>query len=249
MANAAEIADLLTRGMQGPTGPEDAAFHTGVIKSWARDTGINVVTVNGVDIANMKSLQAGIPNAYSAGDVVCIIRKQTQYFIMGKVSAPGGQGSSGIRSSFAGWINEFDTGGVFADNPSVPNSPQISTWIGSSRNVLIMWQCGVEVRSGDTALGSDWYNDIVQGEVGFSITGASTIAAGLFAGTSVFHNVQSWNPGGLQGVQSKVTLSGQIILGAADGINTGTNVFTMKYKTISGRKATFDAPGLIIMPF
>src|SRR5690349_10407042 len=90
MANAAEIADLLTAGIRAPEGPEDIAAHTGTVQSWNSVDGTNVVTINGVDVPNLRSLQAGgIPASYLPGDTVMVMRKQTQYFVMGKVSAGG----------------------------------------------------------------------------------------------------------------------------------------------------------------
>jgi hypothetical protein len=245
MANSAEIADLLTRGMQGPTGPEDAAFHTGVVKSWDRTTGINVVTINGVDVSNVKALQGGIPNWFTAGDVVVIIRKQTQYFIMGKVSSPAGAAGSGPGRATSNFVNAFDTGGAWADNPSFPNTPQVSVYIGNSKSVIILWQCNVKVSSGDPAAGGGIYNANVVGEVGWEISGATTQAAGAFSGTSASNTIQFGNPDPLQWVTSIVTLSGSYM---TQILNPGFTTFTMKYKTVAGMTATFSSPVLTIIP-
>lgn len=246
MANAAEIADLLTRGIAGPQGPEDLALHTGTVKSWNRTTGANVITINGVDISNVRALQGGIPNWFTAGDVVAVIRKQTQYFIVGRVSAPGGAGGSGPARAIASFGINFGTSGAWADAPGFPNTPQLQVYIGNSRSCVVLWQCNVTTSSGDPAVGGNTYNAIVEGEVGWAISGATTQAAGAVSGTSALQHIQFGNPQPNQWVESFTTVTGAYtILG---GMNPGLNTFTMKYRTPSGVTATFGNPQITVIP-
>lgn len=214
MASAAEIAALLTQGTQGPTGGEDIALHTGVVKSWDRMTGLNVITVNGVDLLNLKSLQGGVANAYASGDSVVIMRKQTQYFILGKVAAPGGAaGSSPVGNTVVTAVNQGDTAGVWSDlTGSV--GPTVSTYIGSTRNALVLW-------------GFDFNGFQATAEMGWQVSGANTIAPGAFNNTSVKTGFSS-------SVAPTITLfntvSGTYLMGNTVLLNPGLTTFTAKYR-------------------
>lgn len=94
MATASEIADLLTAGIQGPTGADDSGWHVGRILSWSSTTGLNTVLVNGAQLTNLKALTPSLGTEYAPGQTVLIVRKQTQYFILGPVTVPGAVGSS-----------------------------------------------------------------------------------------------------------------------------------------------------------
>lgn len=250
MANAAEIADLLTRGLAGPQGPEDIALHTGIVKSWDRQTGINVITINGVDIPNVKALQAGIPNWFVAGDTVLVVRKQTQYFIQGRVAAPGGSAGSGVQFQTQSWQDNFDTGGAWISNPVVGRlTPSVTAYIGASRCALVMWQCDIISSSGDPAVGGFTYNAEVYGEVSFAVTGASNVSPGSFTGMSSKQSTQFGNPQPNQWVQTLTTQAGNYVVSAGIGINPGSNVFTLKFKTHAGVSATFGGPGITVIPF
>ena len=97
MANAAEIASLITQGIRPPSGTQDVSFHTGVIKTWDPTSGVNSVEVNGVILSNLDSQQNGMGVSYLPGDVVTVRRVQTKYTIEGRASAPNGlTGSSPV---------------------------------------------------------------------------------------------------------------------------------------------------------
>jgi hypothetical protein len=94
MATAYEIADLLTQGLQGPTGADDSGWHVGQILTWSSTTGLNSVRINGATLTNLKALTPSIGTEYAPGQTVLIVRKQTQYFILGPVTTPGAVGST-----------------------------------------------------------------------------------------------------------------------------------------------------------
>lgn len=94
MATAYEIADLLTQGVQGPTGSDDSGWHVGRILAWSSTTGLNTVLLNGAELTNLKALTPSIGTEYAPGQTVLIVRKQSQYFILGPVTVPGAVGSS-----------------------------------------------------------------------------------------------------------------------------------------------------------
>lgn len=239
MASAAEIADLITQGMQGPTGAEDAAFHTGVIRSWDRQSGTNVVVINGVEISNLKALQGGIGIYYSAGDVVIIIRKQRQYFIMGKVAAPGGAAGSGVQFVTSP-VNVQLNSTSFTDLPSGPG-PAVSAYIGSSRSAIIIWQCTL-VTNG------------TRGDIGFQVSGASSIPPAAFTGMTVWHSNRVFNQSGSMTVGTETTLVGAYTIGPGAGLQTGLNTFQLKYRSeifdpvTSPNGPRFMQPGLTVIP-
>lgn len=142
MADLNQIADLLSAGVKGPQGPEDSAFHTGVVRSWNSLTGANTVEVNGVLLPNLRTLRAGIGVAYTVGETVTILRKQTQYFILGKIAAVASGGSSGIQFG-----SKQDTH-TYAQNltPFFPSSGvTVSAYLSSSARALIILSSKVTV--------------------------------------------------------------------------------------------------------
>jgi len=248
VAGLDDIAGLIQKGVDGPVGPEDSAFHTGTVVSWNRTTGANVISVNGVNLSNIRSLQSGIPNWYTAGDVVIIIRKQTQYFILGRVAAPGGTGGSGPVTVADNFNTVFDTANVWADNPSFPNSPQATVNIGSSRAAIVSYECEVYVRAGDPTFGPDVHNPLAEGGISFAVSGATTIAAGTYSEQAAYNRVEFWGWAAHQAVQTLVTVHGEFQMGPSlVGLNPGSNTFTMKYKT-QGGTAQFINPHMSIVP-
>lgn len=249
MASALEIAQLITQGVQGPQGSEDAAFHTGVVQTWDRLSGTNTILVNGVVLSNLRTLQTGIGLTYVPGEVVMIIRKQSQYFVMGKVTNPGNGAGSGLIRSSENWVTTFNTGGSWGDNPSFPNTPTVQAYIGTSRAAIVMWTAFIYVKAGDSGFGPDVYNPGLAAKIGFAVSGASTIAAGSFSGMEAKTELEFWNPGGGQAVQLRQTCTGFLHFGtgAASNLQSGLNTFTMKYWT-SNANAEFGQPTLLVIP-
>lgn len=218
MATAMEIAALLTAGLQGPTGGEDIALHTGFVKSWNKQTGLNVVTVNGVDLTNLKSLQGGIPATYAAGDSVIIMRKQTQYFILGKVAAPGGAAGSAPAGNTVGTlVDQADSAGAWVDLTASPG-PTVSTYIGSNRAALILW-------------GFDYAGFQSVCEMGWEVSGANTLAPGALNNVAAKASFTS-------SVAPQYTMSQTIgasyLMGNTVLTNSGLTTFTAKYKVTRG---------------
>jgi hypothetical protein len=143
MATAAEIADLITAGMQGPTGSNDSGWHVGQILSWSSASGLNSVRVNGATLTNLKALTPSIGTEYAPGQSVLIVRKQTQYFILGPVTTPGAVGSSpptqidaggGVISGTTGTWRDLDGGAGLSTTMSIKLAP--------FQRVLFMWGAG-----------------------------------------------------------------------------------------------------------
>lgn len=236
MATAIEIAQLLTQAAAAPTGGEDIALHTGVVKAWDRVTGLNTITINGVDVLNLKSLQSGIANAYAVGDSVVLMRKQTQYFILGKVAAPGGAGgSSPVGNTVATSVDQADSAGAWVDLSGSPG-PVVSTYIGSNRAALILW-------------GFDYAGFQSVCEMGWQVSGANTLAPGTFNNTSVkAGQTSSIAPQ----YTTTLTASGTYLMGSTVLLNPGFTTFTAKYRVVRNtptpQQSRISARTLTVIP-
>lgn len=168
MADAAEIASLITQGTKPPQGNQDVSYHTGVVKSWDPVSGVNVVDVNGVLLTNLTSIQNGMGVSYMAGDVVQIQRVQTKYSIIGRASAPNGLTGSSPVSLTGGFVSGYQTGVNYVPGP-VGLSPSVTVRVGNA--CLVMF-------------GAQQINTN-QSQVSISIaaTGPITIAPAAFSGT------------------------------------------------------------------
>lgn len=169
MASAAEIASLITQGTQPPQGNQDVSYHTGVVKSWDPTSGVNSVEVNGVILSNLTALQSGMGNAYLAGDVVSVIRVQTKYTILGRMSAPGGL-TGGSPISLTG--GDYDLEGLISGSwTNIPTGPSFSIRVGNA--CLVAFGGRSTVRNAGI-------------EVSLQMQGPANAQDGDFQGLSVF---------------------------------------------------------------
>lgn len=153
MATAFEIADLLTQGLQGPTGSDDSGWHVGKIVTWSASTGLNSVLIQGSVLTNLKALTPSIGTEYAPGQTVLVVRKQTQYFILGPVTTPGSAGSSpptqvdssgGVLSGTAGVWRDLDAGAGVSPTLNVKLAPyQRCMFMFGAANVQV-FGCKVE---------------------------------------------------------------------------------------------------------
>jgi len=235
---AEDIAAAISAGLKPPAGDSDIGLHQGTILSWDRQTGANSVSVNGYTFTNLDALQGGIANAFSAGDVVVLVRKQSRYFILGKVATPGGlAGSAPAFQTMSASVNYTASTGSYGDLTGQPVGPQVSTYISSNRTALVLWQCDVDCYGGT-------------GEIGWAVSGASSISPGAFTGMTIKSGTRTFN-GGTTTVQTYNTASGSYLIGPGAGLKSGFTTFTMKYKpTINDASGfvTFKAPGLTVIP-
>lgn len=246
MSNSKEIADLISSALSGPQGAEDAGFHVGTILQWDDLTGANIVQVQGVQFPNVRTLSAGIGIQYNSGETVVLIRKQSQWFILGKVGTVGGAVGSALQDNQLGFDLTFGTGGSWGNPPSGSPRPTISVNIGSSRAALVFIRCEIGVKVGDTGFGSDVYDPACVGDLSFEVTGASSIAPGFWSGQKVSNEAEFWNPGPGQMHRSMMTVTGFMPVNAAHGLNAGLNTFTMKYRT--SQTVQYRQPGITVIP-
>jgi hypothetical protein len=140
MATAFEIADLLTQGIQGPTGADDSGWHVGTIVTWDTSTGLNSVKILNTTLTNLKALTPSIGTEYAPGQTVLVVRKQTQYFILGPVTVPGSAGSSPPTQVDTGGGNLSGTAGTWRDlDPGASVTPTLSVKLAPSQRCLFMF--------------------------------------------------------------------------------------------------------------
>jgi hypothetical protein len=211
-----QLAQLLAAANAPSSGGADLAHHRGEILSWDESTGLNSVKVNGAAVSNLLVLQSGIGIVYQPGDTVMVEKRMSQWYILGKVAAPGAGAASQIVSNEV--VASQTTGSTtYTDLGTV--GPSVSVYIGSSRRCIVLFGCGITVA--DTGAGA---NNYVGGSAVFNVSGASTIAAA--AGVSA----QIWSPSGAP-TGGAWTSSKPKLLTAANGLNTGMNTFTLQYRS------------------
>src|SRR5688500_2317523 len=245
MAQSREVADLIALGLSPPAGPRDISMYIGVVLAWDQSTGSNEILVDGTQLPDLRVLQSGIGMDYNVGETVVVLKKQTQYFILGRVSAPGAGAGSGIRSAGDNWIEFFGTSGAWADMP-LESGPSVTAYIGASRSCLVQYRVGYAVRVGDTTFGAHIYDADCYGQVSFEVTGASNIPAGTWQGQRVLFGAEYWNTAPNQMHLHHGVATGFMHLTSAYGLNSGSNTFSMKYNT--NRTLEWSEPFITVIP-
>jgi len=166
---------------------------------------------------------------------VIVLRKQTQYFILGKVGAPGAGAANQVRSAT---VNAAVNQGLqaFGDLTGSFGPELVNVYIGSSRRCLVTLSNQVNVN-----------NSI--GNMGFQVRGASLIDASVPRSTYLSARTSS------NGTIASVSIT--TLLTAADGLNMGFNTFTTKYRVLNngepgdpaGTGAQFQARIITVQPF
>lgn len=247
--DAKAIAALLSQGMAPPQGPADTGFYTGLVLSWDRLTGSNVVEIAGQTFSNLKSVQStAIGGAwYQAGDTVMVIRKQSQWFVLGKVTTVAGGAAGSFQSATSGADVTMNTSGNFVDlTGPASDTPEVSAYT-SEKGAIVIWTCtmGLDVRQ-NNFIGIA--NPSMEANASFQITGASSVSAGFYPGQSTVVNLGYLNntvPN--YGSNLLVTTTGILAFGGTGGMNPGLNVFRMKFKSTNG-SARFLWPGINVIP-
>lgn len=233
MASQADIAAAMIAGMAPPSGNSDTGFEIGQIVSWDEASGVNTITVRGTTMNNLKCIQSGIGVLYQPGDTIAVFRFQTNYFVWGKIAAPGAGSASQIRVASDPTLVLSHSSLTYADLAGSVGPTLTNVYIGSSRRCLVLVSAAI-------------YGNQTYGFAGFQVSGDSIIAPGgstrfAMAGTSA---------GGVTQVGAVSTA--QVLLTAADGLNQGFHTFQMKYaitKTGTGSGADFGIRTLTVIPF
>ena len=213
-----------------PAGQRDIGLRLGTILAWDNLTGANTVDIEGQQFQDLKAIQGGIGIRYTPGDVVVIMKKQTTFFIFGRVASVGGAAGAAVVSDTNNLVyNTGSSGGSFANFPD--NGPVVTTYIGSSRRALLIWSADCSVSQS-------------KAEIGWAVSGASTMASGSFAATTAQLAEQT------TATVVAATVTGSYVMGSGAGLKTGVNTFTMQYRTelFGGTGANYGNRSLTVIP-
>lgn len=230
-------SDDISRDINGkpPSGDRDIGMRQGVILAWNDLTGENLVDVEGQVFEDLDVLMSGIGIRYSVNDVVSIIRRQSKYYIQGKVGAVNGAAGSSVQEYRGNYSDTVaNTAGAWVDVPSGPATVQ--AYVGSSRMAIVMWRADIFAQNSF-------------GEISWTVSGASSIAAAAWAGMSIIGQANSG--AAAQSTSIKATISGFFTMNSSLGMRNGLNTFTLKYRVGlfgTGINATFGSPQLTVIP-
>lgn len=229
-----QLAKLLAEANTPPSGGADLAHYTGQIITWDESTGVNSVMINGAPVSNLRVLQSGIGLQYQPADVVLVEKRMSQWYILGKVAAPGAGAANQIKSAE---VLAYETTGSTSYTDLATVGPQVTVTIGSSRRCLVMFAANFSYAG--TAS-----NTYIGGRMSFDVTGASSIAAGGTEAVSAL--LAQTSPA----VGLSQTTTREKLLTAADGLNAGVNTFTTRYVSqISSPVMGFKQRIITVIPF
>jgi hypothetical protein len=211
----ADLAPLIS-----PDLPQTVGFRQGVVVAWDQETAANTILVAGATLTNVPIINSFEALSLEAGDVVGLLTFGSTWFVLGRITVPGaGQAATALNAlsdrTVSATIPASEATASATFTALATAGPAVTVPVPTSARVLVL----VTARISGTAFG---------GEMGFTVSGASTIAA---ASTSA---LQFQAPGA--GVLAATFLAR---LTAADGLAAGVNVFTAQYRAASGT-ATFS---------
>lgn len=243
-ASAIAMAQMLAQAMEGPKGASDLTMLTGSVISWNdfADPPTNQVLVNGGVMSDLRAMNAGVGTSYQTGDTVLILRRATQYVIMGRISQSGGAQMSRPASDYKGGGNMSGVVGTVRDlDPGAGVSPSVTVRVPRGGNCMVFYGSTVSGNNSGIEMGPQ-----VSGASSMTAMGLpnSTIQAvmnnGAAAGPSFWNN-----PMGLYNYRDGV--------GNAAGVfRYGVNTFTLKYKLSlfnTGTSAQATSPFIFAFPY
>jgi hypothetical protein len=229
------LAELVAAQHQAPQESAEIGYHTGVVQGWDQQTGANSVKIGGSAFVNLRCLTSGAGLLFAPGDTVVLMRLRTQYFILGRIAAPGAGAALSTRvgvaanlggladGSYGAWRN-LDTGE--ATGPNVA-----SVYVGPARRCLVT--VTAEIRCGP-------FTDVY---IGFEVTGATTIPAAYSRAV----RLDNWTSGSIS-----MGVSGTFLLDKdfSPSLNSGMHNFAAKYARWAGSgTADFINRHIIVNPF
>jgi hypothetical protein len=186
-------------------------FHQGIVQAWDAVAGTNSVRVLGTTVTDLPSLLGSEVGLVRPGDTVGLLFFQNTYFVLGRIELSGSaQRAFGVASARAD--DEIDvsspTGSSFI---TLAGGPSVTVDIGSSRRCRVDLSGFVRSYAGVS-------------EIGLLVSGASDITPDHRKVLSASGS----SPLGFVSVQISGTRT--IHLTADDGLNEGSNTFTMVYR-------------------
>ena len=241
-----EARHPLNAGMGNPGG--NARYGQGQILEWNESTFENVVRFRGADLVNLSVLSGPDALSYRAGDIVAIMSWSPQggasvFWIMGKVITPGAGRAAEAIEWMTGSLGRAIASAVLADrvvpdddpasgvrtasgfgnldSPADPG-PQVTVDISNIRRALVFATARI---GAPLAVASG--TDAQVGIVGVRVSGQSIIAPDIT--DSLYMRYRSNTAGHVSDVTARATAI--IALSAADGLQSGNNIFTLEYST------------------
>lgn len=114
-----DLASLVAPGRGAELG-----FHSGTVVTWNASTGANTIDVAGATISDVPILNTSEVVQLEAGHVVALLRFQSSYFILGRVTVPGSSQFASAAVDFA-WVALDATGFVVNQTHSAKVSGNI----------------------------------------------------------------------------------------------------------------------------
>lgn len=212
-----DMAAMLVPRLEQAAQSSNIGWHTGVIQSWDELTGLNTVDVAGTVFNNVLVLSTGAPQAYTPGDVVIVLRLNTQYFVVGKVRQPGyGAGERIASDRVAEHVTNVGAAGVGSSYGHISGSygPEVTVYIGSARRALVIHSCEINV------WGIPEVDTRGRLDQAVAISGASDRPPAS-AVTNAYHRGIAETDG---------SVSASTLVTADDGLQQGQNTFTCLYR-------------------
>lgn len=224
-----------------PPGGGDLAHYQGQILSWDEATGLNSVWVNGAAVSNMRVLQSGIGVTYQPGDTVMVEKRMSQWYILGKVAAPGASAGNQIQSLT---VAPYETTGSTSYANLATYGPEVTINVGSSRRCLVLVAAFISA-SGTIATNGAY----IGGTASVAVSGASTIAHGQAYASAGWQCIVPF-AGPTYGGGGQASAMGARLLTASDGLNQGQNTFTVQYRSQqSSPVCGFQQRTIAVIPF
>lgn len=228
MFDGPEVLLPLLAAAAGGGGRSPLGFHQGVIEAWDETDNTNTVRIQGNVFTDLKVLTTSDTIMLGPGDVVGILRFQTTYFVLGRISSPGAGDGLRIRTA-----TEPDVTSTSSTSFVDLGGPTLSdVYIGSRRTCLVMASCQHQIAG-------------CAGDMAFEVSGASTIAPE--------HTSVNWATYGTNDPDWNhiAQITAWSVLTAADGLQPGLNTFTARYKFSPfgpGTFAAFAVRTLVVFP-
>lgn len=228
------MTDALSPASGPRTPPLDSAFAQGFVIAWDAIAGTNSVRVRGQVCTDLLVAIGSETGLVRPGDSVLVARLNNTYAVLARIEAPNvTQRAFGVESQrVTGPGSAVSTASTTF--VTLSGGPSVSVYIGSSR------RCRVELSSYMNGHDAIAY-------AGFKVEGASTISP--INRWSVAVGAAS-SGGIVPDVWANSTRA--INLSAADGLNEGTNIFTMMYQCVGnpvGGLAQFSDREISVQPF
>jgi hypothetical protein len=145
LATTSPLAALLTAAGAGGSQPlAELGFHQGTVVEWDPLTGTNVIEVLGAPIEDVPVLTTGDNVLLTVGNQVAVLRYRSKYFVLGRITAPGG------GNAFAWQYGErITTGDVTTVFPTFGDptfaAPVVDFEVGTSRRALMFYSVQLDM--------------------------------------------------------------------------------------------------------